>query len=313
MEFLKERHDGPDLRVKIGDLILDNPVMTASGTFGYAREFEHLMNLHRLGAVIVKGISLEPREGNPPPRIVETACGMLNAIGLQNVGVEKFISTKMGYLANLNVPVIVNILGGSIEEYQEITKRLEGVPGVAGIEVNISCPNVKEGGVAFGGDPRMAAAVTTAVKEATSVPVIVKLSPNVTDISMMAKAVEDAGADSVSLINTLIGMAIDLKKRKPELANVIGGLSGPAIKPVALRMVYEVNKAVSIPIIGIGGIETAEDALEFMLAGASGIQVGTANFVNPRASEEVVEGLQSYVQQEKLTSIREMIGGLIVP
>lgn len=313
MEFVKTHGvdaGEPDLRVKIGSLELANPVMTASGTFGYAREFEDLMNLHRLGAVIVKGISLEPRPGNPPPRIVETACGMLNAIGLQNVGVDRFITEKMPYLQGLNVPVIVNILGGSVEEYREITKRLEGVPGVAGIEVNISCPNVKEGGVAFGGDPKMAAEVTTAVKEASSVPVIVKLSPNVTDIREMAYAVQEGGADSISLINTLIGMAINLKKRRPELANVIGGLSGPAIKPVALRMVFEAARAVSIPLIGIGGIETAEDALEFMLAGASAVQVGTANFVNPRASEDVVDGIGRYVEEEKLESIREIIGGL---
>nr|WP_205749392.1 dihydroorotate dehydrogenase [Desulfopila sp. IMCC35008] len=312
MEFVKNSVDGPDLRVKIGSIHLDNPVMTASGTFGYAREFENLMNLHRLGGVIVKGISLFPRAGNPPPRIVETACGMLNAIGLQNVGVERFIEEKMVYLAGLNVPVIVNILGGSVEEYREITKRLEGVEGVAGIEVNISCPNVKCGGVAFGGDPKMAATVTKAVKEVCSVPVIVKLSPNVTDVAEIARAVEDGGADSVSLINTLIGMAINLKTRRPELANVIGGLSGPAIKPVALRMVHEVSRAVSIPVIGIGGIETAEDALEFLLAGATAIQVGTANFTNPRASEEVVEGISKYVQDEQLSSVRELIGALIV-
>jgi len=305
MEFVKESQGGPDLRVRIGSLHLANPVMTASGTFGYAREFENLMNLHRLGAVIVKGISLFPRQGNPPPRIVETACGMLNAIGLQNVGVERFIAEKMPYLHGLNVPVIVNILGGSIEEYREITRRLDGVPGVAGIEVNISCPNVKEGGVAFGGDPQMAAAVTRAVKDSSSVPVIVKLSPNVTDIGLMARAVEDGGADAVSL-----GMAINLKTKRPELANIIGGLSGPAIKPVALRMVYEVARVVKMPVIGIGGIETAEDALEFMLAGATAVQVGTANFVNPRASEEVVEGISRYVQEEKLQSIREMIGAL---
>ena len=312
MEYVKMVDENLDLRVKIGDLELTNPVMTASGTFGYAREFENLMNLHKLGAVIVKGISLFPRMGNPPPRIVETPCGMLNAIGLQNVGVERFIKEKMPYLNGLNVPVIVNILGSSIDEYKTITETLEGVPGVAGIEVNISCPNVKEGGVAFGGDPKMAAAVTEVVKKASSVPVIVKLSPNVTSVSDMAMAVEDAGADSVSLINTLIGMAIDLKKKKPVLANVIGGLSGPAIKPVALRMVYEVSKAVSIPVIGIGGIETAEDALEFMLAGATAVQVGTANFANPRASEEVVDGITAYAKDENLGSIREMIGAMNV-
>jgi dihydroorotate dehydrogenase (NAD+) catalytic subunit len=306
----KGNKPSPDLRVNIGSLEIANPVMTASGTFGYAREFENLMNLHRLGAVIVKGISLHPRVGNPPPRIVETACGMLNAIGLQNVGVDRFISEKMKYLAGLNVPVIVNILGDSLAEYEEITKRLAGVPGVAGIEVNISCPNVKKGGVAFGTDPAMAAAVTSIVKKMASVPVMVKLSPNVSDITLIARAVEEGGADSISLINTLIGMAIDLKTRQPVLANVIGGLSGPAIKPVALRMVYEVAKVVSIPVIGIGGIESADDALEFMLAGASAVQIGTANFVNPRASEEVVDGINAYAVAEKLTSIRSIIGGL---
>lgn len=311
MEYVKTAGDGfPDMRVDIGSLKLENPVMTASGTFGYAREFENLMNLHRLGAVIVKGISLHPRQGNPPPRIVETACGMLNAIGLQNVGVDRFITEKMNYLAGLNVPVIVNILGDSIAEYEEITTRLQGVPGVAGIEVNISCPNVKKGGVAFGTDPKMAAAVTAAVKGRSKVPVMVKLSPNVSDIGTVALAVQDGGADSVSLINTLIGMAIDLKTRKPALANVIGGLSGPAIKPVALRMVYEVARKVSIPVIGIGGIETAEDALEFMLAGATAVQVGTANFINPRASEDVVDGIAAYLTGEKLPSIRSIIGQL---
>ncbi len=313
MEYIdNDNNQVPDLSVNIGSIKLLNPVMTASGTFGYAREFENLMNLHRLGGVIVKGISLHPRQGNPPPRIVETSCGMLNAIGLQNVGVDRFISEKMVYLAGLRVPVIVNILGDSLEEYEEIAKRLAGVEGVAGIEVNISCPNVKKGGVAFGTDPAMAAAVTGAVKKASDVPVMVKLSPNVSDITVIARAVEDGGADSVSLINTLIGMAIDLKTKRPSLANVIGGLSGPAIKPVALRMVYEVARTVSIPVIGIGGISTVEDALEFLLAGATAIQVGTANFVNPRASEELVEGLSKYVVEEKLTSIRNLIGGLKV-
>lgn len=311
MEYVKPNGDAfPDMSVNIGSLKLENPVMTASGTFGYAREFENLMNLHRLGAVIVKGISLNPRPGNPPPRIVETACGMLNAIGLQNVGVDRFIIEKMTYLAGLNVPVIVNILGDSIEEYEEITSRLQGVPGVAGIEVNISCPNVKKGGVAFGTDPKMAAMVTAAVKGKSKVPVMVKLSPNVSDIGTIALAVEEAGADSVSLINTLIGMAIDLKTKKPALANVIGGLSGPAIKPVALRMVHEVAKKVSIPIIGIGGIESAEDALEFMLAGATAVQVGTANFINPRASEDVVDGIIDYMTQERIASLHSIIGQL---
>ncbi len=314
MEYIIPRDENlPDLRVNIGSLELANPVMTASGTFGYAREFEDLMNLHRLGAIIVKGISLYPREGNPPPRIVETACGMLNAIGLQNVGVDRFITEKMVYLQGLNVPIIVNILGDSLAEYAEITSRLSGVSGIAGIEVNISCPNVKKGGVAFGTDPKMAAAVTAAVKKHTDMPVMVKLSPNVTDICLLARAVEDAGADAISLINTLIGMAIDLPTRRPALANIIGGLSGPAIKPVALRMVYQVAKVVSVPVIGIGGIETAEDALEFMLAGATAVQIGTANFINPRASEEVVEGIGAYALSEKLLSIRSLIGGLQIP
>lgn len=302
-----------DLRVSIGSLKLKNPVMTASGTFGYAKEFEPYVNLHRLGAVVVKGISLEPRAGNPPPRIVETSCGMLNAIGLENVGVERFVQEKMVFLQDVNVPVFVNILGDSINEYREIAKRLNGVPGIAGIEVNISCPNVKKGGVAFGSIPNMAASVTAAVKEESSVPVVVKLSPNVSDITVIAKAVEEAGADAVSLINTLIGMAIDHKSRRPCIANVIGGLSGPAIKPVALRMVYQVAQVVSIPVIGIGGIETYEDVLEFMLAGATAVQIGTANFINPQASEEAVEGLTRYVVDEKLSSIRDVIGGLVLP
>jgi dihydroorotate dehydrogenase (NAD+) catalytic subunit len=312
MEPLNVSRNEPDLRVAIGSLELRNPVMTASGTFGYAREFEPFVNLGRLGAVVVKGISLEPRAGNPPPRIVETACGMLNAIGLENVGVGRFIREKMPYLSTLGVPVIVNILGDSIEEYRQIAERLSAVAGVAAIEVNISCPNVKKGGVAFGTDPKMAAAVTAAVKQGCQVPVIVKLSPNVTDVTVVARAIEEAGADAVSLINTLIGMAIDLKSRRPRLANIIGGLSGPAIKPVALRMVYQVAQVVTIPIIGIGGIATAEDAMEFMLAGASAVQVGTANFVNPRASEDVVDGISAYVCEQQLGSVRDLIGALRV-
>jgi dihydroorotate dehydrogenase (NAD+) catalytic subunit len=312
MEFVKDHDPYPDLRVNIGSLELQNPVMTASGTFGYAREFEDLVNLHRLGGIIVKGISLEPRAGNPPQRIVETPCGMLNAIGLQNVGVERFIAEKMLYLKGIGVPVIVNVLGDTVEEYRQLTQRLRGVEGIAALEVNISCPNVKKGGVAFGTVPSMAATVTEAVKKAADVPVMVKLSPNVADIVEMAKAVEAGGADSISLVNTLIGMAIDLKRRKPVLANVIGGLSGPAIKPVALRMVYQTAGAVKIPVIGIGGIENTEDALEFILAGATAVQIGTANFINPRVSEEVVEGIGDYVKAHQLKSIRDLIGALEV-
>lgn len=312
MEFVKDHDPYPDLRVNIGSLDLQNPVMTASGTFGYAREFEDLINLHRLGGIIVKGISLEPRAGNPPQRIVETPCGMLNAIGLQNVGVDRFIAEKMVYLKGIGVPVLVNILGDSVEEYRQLTERLRGVEGIAALEVNISCPNVKKGGVAFGTVPSTAAAVTEAVKKAADVPVMVKLSPNVSDIVEMAKAVEGGGADSISLVNTLIGMAIDLKRRRPVLANVIGGLSSTAIKPVALRMVYQAAAAVDIPVIGIGGIESAEDALEFILAGATAVQIGTANFINPRVSEEVVDGIGDYVKANKLASIRELIGALEV-
>lgn len=313
MKFVDSKTSAVDLKVSIGSLNLKNPIMTASGTFGYATEFEPYVNLHRLGAVVVKGISLLPRSGNPPPRIVETSCGMLNAIGLENVGVERFISEKMDSLNGVNVPVIVNILGETVDEYREISKRLANVEGISAIEVNISCPNVKKGGVAFGAVPEMAAAVTAAVKESSSVPVIVKLSPNVSDITVMARAVEEAGADAVSLINTLIGMAIDPQTRRPVLANVIGGLSGPAIKPVALRMVFQVSKVVSIPVIGIGGIETVDDVLEFMLAGATAVQIGTANFINPRASEEAVEGLTRYVLDQQLHSVRDLIGGLLLP
>ena len=310
MDLRREKRRVPELEVNIGPLRLRNPVLTASGTFGYAREFENYLNLHRLGGVVVKGISLEPRAGNPPPRIVETSCGMLNAIGLENVGVQRFIDEKMPTLTGLDVPVIVNILGDSVEDYQRLAACLAPVAGIAALEVNISCPNVKKGGAAFGSDPDMAAAVTRAVKSESSVPVMVKLSPNVTDVTLIAQAVESAGADAVSLINTLIGMAVDLRSRRPKLANVIGGLSGPAIKPVALRMVYQVARAVDLPVIGIGGIDSAEDALEFMLAGATAVQVGTASFVNPRAAEEIVEGIADYVHEQRLGSITELVGAL---
>lgn len=299
-----------DLSVQLGPLTLANPVMTASGTFGYAAEFADLVQLDRLGAVAVKGISLEPRPGNPPPRVVETAGGMLNAIGLENVGVDRFISDKMPFLRRCACKVIVNILGDSIEEYGLLAEKLTGVDGIDALEVNISCPNVKKGGVAFGTVPEMAAAVTRAVKGATDLPVIVKLSPNVTDIVAMARAVADAGADALSLINTLIGMAIDIHRRTPRLANVIGGLSGPAVKPVALRMVWQVASQVPIPVIGIGGIGTPEDAIEFLLAGASAIQVGTANFYNPAATGQIIDGITDYLRRQGEDSVHAIIGGL---
>jgi len=300
----------PDLRVALGPLALANPVMTASGTFGYAAEFANLVRLNRLGAVVVKGISLEPRAGNPPPRIVETAAGMLNAIGLENVGVKRFISDKMPYLRTCGCRIVVNILGDSIDDYAALAGHLSAVAGIDALEVNISCPNVKKGGVAFGTAPEMAAAVTRAVKQETDLPVIVKLSPNVTDIVVMARAVAESGADALSLINTLIGMGIDARTRRPRLANVIGGLSGPAIKPVALRMVWQVASAVSIPIIGIGGIGTAEDAIEFLLAGATAVQVGTANFYNPGATEQIIDGIADYLRQQGESSVQAIIGGL---
>ncbi len=300
---------GVDLSVKIGTLSLKNPIMTASGTFGYGEEFSPFVDCADLGAIVVKGISVHPRPGNPPPRIVETEGGMLNAIGLQNGGVDRFIASKIPMLRDLNATVIVNILGDSIDDYAALARRLEPLPEVHGIEVNISCPNVKKGGVAFGTVPEMAARVTSAVKENTSKPVIIKLSPNVTDITAIALAVEEAGADGVSLINTLIGMAIDVQSRRPKLANIIGGLSGPAIKPVALRMVYQVAQVVKIPVIGIGGISSLNDVLEFLIAGATGVQIGTANFINPAVSGELVEGLTAYLLKHEC-SLDDLVGSL---
>lgn len=299
-----------DLSVSIGSLQLSNPVMTASGTFGYGAEFINLVDLDSLGAIVVKGISIKPRPGNPPPRIAETSCGMLNAIGLENVGLERFVTQKMPFLRKFHSRIIVNILGDSIEEYAILAKELSTVTGIDALEVNISCPNVKKGGVAFGTVPEMAAAVTSAVKNVTELPVIVKLSPNVTDIVAMARAVAASGADAVSLINTLIGMAIDAQTRRPKLANIIGGLSGPAIKPIALRMVWQVASAVAIPVIGIGGIGTAEDAIEFLLAGATAVQVGTANFYNPAATGQILTGIESYLRQQGESTVRAIIGTL---
>jgi len=298
----------PDMKVSIGSLRLKNPVMTASGTFGYGEEYGSLVSLHRLGAIIVKGISLLPRQGNPPPRIAETACGMLNAIGLENVGLERFLAEKLPFLHNIDTPLIVNILGDTVEDYQQLAARLDGEEKVAALEVNISCPNVKKGGVAFGTDPDMAHAVTKGVRQHFSRPVIVKLSPNVTDITEIARAVEDAGANAVSLINTVLGMAIDTESCRPRLANLFGGLSGPAIKPIALRMVWQVAGCVSIPIIGIGGITTPEDAIEFLLAGACAVQVGTTNFINPKATEEIIHGIGAYLSENGLASVQDLIG-----
>lgn len=300
----------PDLGVYIGGVELKNPVMTASGTFGYAREFEHLLDLNRLGAIIVKGLSLEPAKGNPPQRIVETRCGILNAIGLENVGFEVFVKEKLPFLKKLEPPFFVNIYGKEVAEYAELTARLDDIPEIAGIEVNISCPNVKAGGMAFGVYPDSASEVVRAVRERTRRPLMVKLSPNVTDVADIARSVEAAGADSISLINTLSGMAIDVETRRSRLANITGGLSGPAIKPVALRMVWQVVQSVKIPVVGIGGIMTAEDALEFLIAGAVAVQVGTANFINPRATIDIIEGIESYLLTRDIPYIADIIGSL---
>ncbi|MGD9214365.1 MAG: dihydroorotate dehydrogenase [Desulfobacteraceae bacterium] len=298
----------PDLEVDIGGLTLANPVMTASGTFGYAMEFKSLVDLDRLGGVIVKGLSLEPSKGNPPPRIAETACGMLNAIGLENVGLDLFIETKVPFLSKLNIPVFANIYGTSVDAYGRLAERLNDVEAIAGVEVNISCPNVKQGGIAFGSDPDMAHKVTRIVRSRFTKHLTVKLSPNVTDVVQIAKSVEEAGADAVSLINTLTGMAIDIQSRKPKIANVTGGLSGPAIKPVAVRMVWQVAQAVNVPVIGIGGIMTADDALEFIIAGATAVQVGTANFVNPKATMEIIAGIESYLIEKRMDAVNGLIG-----
>ncbi|UCF93153.1 MAG: dihydroorotate dehydrogenase [Desulfobacterales bacterium] len=301
----------PDLRVNIGRIELQNPVMTASGTFGYAKEYAELVDLNRLGAIIIKGLSLQPARGNPPPRIVETACGMLNAIGLENVGIESFEKEKLPFLETLDPPIFANIYGRTIEEYAALAQRIEALDAIAGIEVNISCPNVKAGGLAFGTDPQAASAVVKAVRNQTTKLLIVKLSPNVTDITEIARCVEAAGADALSLINTITGMAIDIETRRSRLANMTGGLSGPAIKPVALRMVWQVAQTATIPIIGIGGIMQAEDALEFLIAGATAVEIGTANFINPQATVDIIDGIEAFLAQHNISRITEIVGTLV--
>lgn len=289
-------------------LRLRNPVLVASGTFGYGTEYQKLVDIQRLGAICSKGITLYPREGNLTPRIAETPSGMLNAIGLQNIGVERVVAEMAPIWARWEVPVIVNIAGESIEEYARLAERLDGVPGVAGLELNISCPNVTADGRLFADDAELAAAATAAARTSTDLPLMVKLSPNVTDIVAIARAVEEAGADCISLINTLVGMTIDVKTRRPFLANVTGGLSGPAIRPVAVRMVYAVARAVSVPVVGIGGITCTQDALEFLMAGATAVQVGTASFVNPNTALEIIDGLREFLEREGCSSVREIVG-----
>lgn len=288
--------------------MLANPVMTASGTFGYGTEYSHMFDIQKLGAIVCKGTTLEPRDGNPQPRLAETACGLLNSIGLQNIGVKALIKEKTPIWASWRVPVIVNIAGETIDDYVQLAGELDGVAGVRAIEVNISCPNIKAGGAEFGANPKSAAEVIAAVKVATSLPVLVKLTPNTSDIAKIAVAVAEAGADAISLINTLKGMAIDISQRRPLLGNITGGLSGPAIKPVALYMVYEVVGAVELPVIGCGGITTAGDAIEFIMAGASAIQVGTASFTNPRAPLDVLEGIEQFMRKEGVKDIADLIG-----
>ena len=298
-----------NMGVHIAGIQLKNPVMTASGTFGSGREYSEFVDLNQLGAVVVKGVANEPWSGNPTPRIAETYGGMLNSVGLQNPGVESFIKDDIQFLRQYDTKIIVNIAGRTVADYCKVTEKL-GDADIDLIELNISCPNVKAGGVNFGTNPAMVEEVTKAVKKVARQPLIVKLTPNVTDIVEIAKAAVAGGADAISLINTLLGMAIDIHGRKPILANVVGGLSGPAIKPVALRMVYQVANAVQVPIIGMGGIATGEDAIEFMLAGATGVAVGTANFMNPRATMEVLEGIEDYMDEYNIEDIHKIIGKL---
>lgn len=300
-----------DFSVKIAGLELKNPVLLASGTCGYGAEVADLVGLsasdpdNSPAAIVVKGISLAPRPGNPPPRLAETPCGLLNSIGLENVGLDAFLREKLPWLEKINAAVIVNILGNSVDEYAELASQLN-VSGVDALEVNISCPNVKEGGVAFGTDPKMAAKVTEAVRKASKKPVIIKLSPNVTDICLIARACEETGADALSLINTLLGMAIDIKKRRPVLSNIFGGLSGPAIKPVALRMVWQVSRAVNIPVIGIGGISSWQDAVEFFMAGAVAVEIGTASMISPSVVGKTVLGIKKFMLENEFDSMDSM-------
>jgi dihydroorotate dehydrogenase (NAD+) catalytic subunit len=305
-----KRYFNVDLTVQIGHLKLKNPVMTASGTFGYGEEYAEFVDLNMLGAVVAKGISLKPMEGNPAPRICETPCGMLNAIGLQNVGLKKFLKEKLPYLRKFDTRVIVNVFGNTINEYVKLSKALDNA-GVDAIELNVSCPNVKKGGMIFGTDKKALAGLIAKVRQSVNKAILItKLSPNVSNIQEFSRIAEDAGSDALSLINTIPAIAIDIETRKPKLANITGGLSGPAIKPIAVRMVWEASKAVKIPVIGIGGIINAEDAIEFILAGATAIEVGTANFVNPKATTEIIEGIEAYLQRKGILDVKDIIGGM---
>jgi dihydroorotate dehydrogenase (NAD+) catalytic subunit len=301
----------PDLSVEVGSVRLKNPVLTASGTFGYGLEFLPFLQLAQLGGIVAKGLSPRPRKGNPPERIVETPAGMLNAIGLQNVGVDAFLEEKLPQLRSHDTAIVANVFGETEGEYVEVCEKIDAATGVAAIELNVSCPNTEAGGMIFGNDAASLARITRACRRATRLPLWVKLSPNVTDIRETARAAEAEGADAVSLVNTFVGMVIDVEKRRPVLANVSGGLSGPAIRPLAVWMTWQVRRAVTIPIVGMGGIMTARDAIEFILAGATAVQVGTANFVNPRAAVDVAEGLALWLQERNVASIRELVGALL--
>jgi dihydroorotate dehydrogenase (NAD+) catalytic subunit len=290
----------PQIETEIAGVRFQNPVWTASGTFGYGKEFAHLIDLNQLGGIVVKGISAEPMEGNPPPRIYETESGMLNAIGLQNVGAKRFLAEKLPFLRELRARTVVNVFGYSTEDYVRCIEILNAGEGIAAYELNISCPNTRCGGIVYGSDPKLTEEVVAASKKVARVPLVVKLSPNVTDISLFARAAEAAGADALSLVNTFVGMAIDIETRTPRISNVTGGLSGPAIKPLALRLVYQATRAVKIPIIGIGGIATTEDALEFIIAGAWAVQVGTANFYDPATSVRIAQGIHEYCKRKKM-------------
>lgn len=310
---MKTKSIQPNMGVRIGGVDFKNPVLTASGTYAYGVEFAHLMDLNSIGGVVVKGISMKPIAGNPPPRIYETASGMLNAIGWQNIGAKEFVEHKLPELRTYDTRVVVNVVGFCLEDYQDVARYFNDVPGIAALELNISCPNVKHGGFHFNKDPRDTFKVTAETKKAAPrLPLWVKLSPNVTDIKIFAKACEEAGADAISAINTLVGMAINVETRRPRLKFVTGGLSGPAIKPVALRMVWEAAQAVKIPVIGIGGIARTEDALEFLIAGARAIQVGTANFYHPNVSQEIAQGLAAFCESKGIADINELVGSLQV-
>lgn len=302
----------PQLKINIASVELKNPVLVASGTFGYGEEYSDWIDLNQLGGIMVKGLSLRPHKGNPPPRIAETPAGMLNAIGLENIGLKEFLEKKLPFLSGYDTGIIINIWGKEVADYVSIAKELDSVDEVDALEINVSCPNIKKGGISFGTDPETLSELVQEIRQTTTLPLIVKLSPNITDIVALAKAAQEAGADALSLINTLLGMAIDVNQRRPRIKNITGGLSGPAIRPVAVRMVWQVARAVSVPVIGMGGIMNTNDALEFIIAGAQAIAVGTVNFVKPQTALEIVDGLEDYLIKENIQDVNHLVGSLKV-